>query len=372
MELIQKFNEVKDYLNKNFLQREEIIDGCLTALVARQHVLLLGPPGTAKTQLISELGACIEGGFHYHWLMTKFTTPEEVFGPVSLAALEKDSYRRVTAGKLPEATTAMLDEVFKASSAILNSLLTIINERKFYNDGQVMEVPLITLFGASNEVPEGDEEAALAAFADRFLLWYVVNYLEEDGAFAKMLQLNGGGPRPVITVDEIKAAGQAAEQIPAGSEIIDVLVNLRRALRDEGITVSDRRWRQSLSLVKAKAFLEGGDKVEVMRDMKILQHALWTSPEQKNLVQKIVRATVDPFGQEIAELMDEAKEVYEETLKAEKGAMEVAAAEANKKFKDILAQFEDLKKRGAEVDKYSAKVQEYNREILAKCLGISF
>ncbi len=369
MDLIQKFNAVKDYLNSRFLQREEIIEGCLTALVAQQHILLLGPPGTAKTQLISELGACIEGGHHFQWLVTKFTTPEELFGPVSLTALEQDSYRRVTTGKLPEATTAMLDEVFKSSSAVLNSLLTVINERKFYNDGAVMRVPLLTLFGASNEVPEGDEEAALAAFADRFLLWYIVTYLEEDGAFAKMLALNGGGQRPAITVDEIIAAGQAAGQVAIGSEIIDVLVNLRRALRDEGITVSDRRWRQSLSLVRAKAFLEGGSKVEVMRDMKILQHALWTSPEQKNIVQKIVRATVDPFGQEITECMDEAKEVYENVIKTNDAG---AAAEANKKFKDIISRLEELKKQGAEVDKYLNKVQDFNKETLAKVLGISF
>ncbi|AOQ24582.1 ATPase RavA [Moorella thermoacetica] len=366
-ELVGKFNAIRDYMNKNFLQREEVVDGCLTALVARQHVLLLGPPGTAKTNLIAALASCLTGGQHFQWLVTKFTTPEELFGPVSLEALERDSYRRVTAGKLPEATTAMLDEVFKSSSAILNTLLTIINERRFYNDGTVTEVPLITVFGASNEVPAGDEEVALAAFADRFLLWYEVNYLEEDGVFARMLRLNNSGRRPEITIDEVLQAGEMARQVVVNDDTIDALVLLRRQLRDEGITVSDRRWRQVISLLQAQAFLHSDVRVQPQRDLMILKHALWTAPDQKITVQKIVRNIIDPFGEAIEEVVLEAKEIYQNAM--DKGDAPTGA-EALQKLKALRTQLDELRAKGAVVDKYVNLLHDYHREVLNKCMGI--
>ncbi len=366
-ELVAKFDAVRNYINQHFLQREEVVDGCLTALVARQHVLLLGPPGTAKTNLIAELASCLMGGHHFQWLVTKFTTPEELFGPVSLAALENDSYRRVTAGKLPEATTAMLDEVFKSSSAILNTLLTIINERRFYNDGTVTDVPLITVFGASNEVPAGDEEVALSAFADRFLLWYEVNYLKEDGAFAAMLHLNGNGRTPQISIDEVLQAGQMARQVSIGDDVIDALVLLRRQLRDEGITVSDRRWRQAISLLQAQAFLHNDNCVQPQRDLMILKHALWTAPDQRITVQKIVRNAVDPFGEAIEEVVLEAKEIYQNAIDKSDAP---TGAEALQKLKALRTQLDELKTKGAAVDKYVSLLQEYHREVLNKCMGI--
>src|SRR3990172_9223884 len=158
---------IRDELAQTFLERSEVIDGALAALLAGQHVLLIGPPGTAK------------------WLLTKFTTPEELFGAVSLRALENDEYRRVTTHKLPEAHIAFLDEVFKANSSILNSILTLMNERRFHNGRDPIDVPLITLFGASNELPEEDE---LQALYDRFLLRFVVGYVKEDFRFLRMLE----------------------------------------------------------------------------------------------------------------------------------------------------------------------------------------
>lgn len=369
MEFLNKLAQVRSYLNSRFVQREELIDVCLTALVSRQHVLLLGPPGTAKTQLISELAACLDGGQHFQWLLTRFTTPEELFGPISLSALERDSYRRVTAGKLPEATTALLDEVFKANSAILNTLLSIINERVFHNDGQPVKVPLITLFGASNEVPVGEEEAALAAFADRFLFWYQVEYLEEDGAFAGMLRLDGSGPRPSVKVDEIAAASAAAGQVELGDDIIDAMVELRRELRAEGIIVSDRRWKQSLSAIRARAFLNGASRAEVQRDMPVLAHTLWTSPEHKDIVQRVVRSTVDPYGQEIAELLAEARELWENTLNNPDNTS--VGVEAHAKLKKIADRLDELEKLNVDVRNPKERVQAYIKDVLTKSLKLT-
>src|SRR5512139_1004970 len=141
-----RLRRLREELTQTFLERAEVIDGALAALLAGQHVLLIGPPGTAKSMLADELCRRLSGAGYFQWLLTKFSTPEELFGAVSLSALERDEYRRVTTAKLPEAHIAFLDEVFKASSSILNAILTLLNERRFHNGREVQSVPLITVF----------------------------------------------------------------------------------------------------------------------------------------------------------------------------------------------------------------------------------
>ena len=143
-------------MGKAFPERKQVIDGSLCSILAGEHVLLLGPPGTAKSALVRAIAQAFSGAY-FERLLTKFSTPEELFGPISLKALEEDRFARVIQGKLPEAEFAFVDEIFKANSAILNSLLSLINERVFHNDGAPIRCPLVTLFGASNELPEGKE-----------------------------------------------------------------------------------------------------------------------------------------------------------------------------------------------------------------------
>ena len=142
---LSKLSAIRDELNHLFLERADLIDGSLVALLSASHVLVIGPPGTAKSMLADELCRRIEGANYFQWLLTKFSTPEEIFGAVSLKGLEQDDYRRVTDHKLPEAHIAFLDEIFKANSSILNALLTLVNERIFHNGRERFTVPLITL-----------------------------------------------------------------------------------------------------------------------------------------------------------------------------------------------------------------------------------
>src|SRR5215813_3838823 len=195
-----KLRKIREELQQMFLERAELIDGALAALLSAQHVLVIGPPGTAKSMLADEFCRRISGASYFQWLLTKFTTPEELFGAVSLKALEADDYRRVTSNKLPEAHIAFLDEVFKASSSILNAILTIINERLFHNGRQVSTVPLLTLFGASNELPEDDE---LLALYDRFLVRFVVSYINEDFRFLRMLESQRAPERTTLSLMEL-------------------------------------------------------------------------------------------------------------------------------------------------------------------------
>ncbi len=167
----EKLLDVEEELSELFFERKEEIRGLLVGLLSREHVLLLGPPGAAKSELAEELCSRIvwdgEGGRigYFRWLLSRTSTPEELFGPVSLRALEGDSYRRKTKGKLPEARIAFLDEVFECNSAVLNGLLSVLNERLFFNDGEPTPIPLEMVVAASNEPPAEREE--LEALFDR-------------------------------------------------------------------------------------------------------------------------------------------------------------------------------------------------------------
>src|SRR5947199_70119 len=153
----EKLKKIRDELRQTFLERADLIDGALAALLSSNHVLVIGPPGTAKSMLADELCRRIEGADYFQWLLTRFTTPEEIFGAVSLKALEQDDYRRVTSRKLPEAHIAFLDEIFKSNSSILNALLTLINERLFHNGKEMARVQLMSCLQSHADL-EGETE----------------------------------------------------------------------------------------------------------------------------------------------------------------------------------------------------------------------
>ena len=335
-----KLAQIREELNAQFQERGELVDGALCALLAAQHVLIVGPPGTAKSMLAEELCQRIEGAAYFQWLLTKFTTPEELFGAVSLRALEHDDYRRVTSHKLPEAHIAFLDEIFKANSAILNALLTIVNERLFHNGRERVVVPLITLFGASNELPEEDD---LTALYDRFLLRFVVDYIVEDFRFLKMLQAQAPGQRTRIHFAELAELRQAtaAVAIPAG--VMQVLADLRRELRAQQIIASDRRYRQALEVLRAHALLMGRAQVSE-EDLPFLQHVLWKDPEERGKLRDVIRQLIKGYEETARELLIQSEELHEYANRSWESPelRDRARFEATAKIANILLRFESL------------------------------
>jgi MoxR-like ATPase len=325
-------------LCERFLEREPVIDGLLCALLSRSHVLVIGPPGTGKSELAHELCGRVSGARYFQWLLTRFTTPEELFGPVSLRALEEDRYTRVTDGKLPRAHIAFLDEVFKASSAILNTLLSLMNERRFHGGDGPGEVPLISIVGAANELPEEDE---LVALYDRFLLRFDVDYLKEDYLFLRLLTLE---PKPgVATLDfaELEALQARTQKVRIPESVRRDLLELRTLLNSKGVIASDRRYRQSLDLLRARAVLFGRDTC-TSEDLTLLAHVLWNEPNERAEVEEALRSLTFGHEDEAQRLLFQAREIAELTRGAPADQESAMQAEGLAKLHDLARRLDTL------------------------------
>ncbi len=298
------FAALRAELMSRFPERASVIDGSLAAVLAGEHVLLVGPPGTAKSALVRALAQAF-GGSYFERLLTKFSTPEELFGPVSLKGLEQDKFTRVTTGMLPTAEFAFVDEVFKANSAILNSMLTLINERTYSNGGAPLPVPLVAMFGASNELPEGKE---LEALFDRFALRFQVDYLLRPQNLKDVLVASEPKLTNVLDMKTLRAAQAEVQKVKLTDATVDALIAVRDALKAEGIIASDRRWKKSLRLVQATAWM-AGEKQTTPEDLTLLVDALWREPKERAKVAKLVGQLADPASVQAAEVMDAANEI---------------------------------------------------------------
>jgi MoxR-like ATPase len=304
---LQLLRETLADLDRDLLERDVPVRLLLLAALAGEHVLLVGPPGTAKSELARRLRAAFVDAPYFERLLTRFSVPEELFGPLSLTALEQDRYERLTDGFLPTAQVAFLDEVFKANSAILNALLTLLNEREFDNGAGRVRVPLVCVVGATNEVPDDE---SLQAFYDRFLVRVPVST----------------PARARLRAGDLKPLRDSAGHLPLPTAITERLVQARAWCAQQAITVSDRRWRKLVALLKVQAISRGAAGVGAW-DLWLLPYALGARPEQ---VQALATWFDDVVGQARAldlQWLARAAKAFDKQLEFEAAAQSDSTAD---------------------------------------------
>ena len=313
---------LRDAMRKAFVGRDREIDGLFTALMARTHLLLLGPPGTAKSLLSSTFAHAIEQGAEdrpngerpfFEILFTAFTIPDEVFGGIDLGALDRgEGMKRDLSGHLATSRVALLDEIFKANSGILNALLTVLNERKFDNGGKRIDCPLEIVIGCSNEYPE---DSSLEALYDRFLMRFWVDYVPTRADKMRLLKCPDINITEKISLADIRAAQALCQGVHVPDRILIMLIDIAEKLgKDHGITVSDRRMRSMIKLLKARATLAQRNTVEAC-DLDVLADSLWHRHEDRsNILATVMEIAVSKSGEckKILSLLHEGLEALEQ------------------------------------------------------------
>ncbi|MEU0912382.1 AAA family ATPase [Streptomyces althioticus] len=381
----RRLRAVCEELSERFFERDDVVRTLVVTLLAGQHSLLLGPPGTAKSELARELTGRIDGAAYWEILLSKFTAPTRMFGPIDVAALARGEYRQVYDGRATTAHVAFIDEIFKCSTAALNETLGYLNERIYHpeNGGAPIHCPLIGAITASNELPDGEDSAAIY---DRLLVRIEVGYLEDPSNFAALVRSAVGRPAepaPRTTLELLALRRAVTEGVPAvgvPDAIVDAVVTLRAALRRKELVASDRRWRQGVGLLQASAYLDGRAEV-AETDLSVLTHVLWDSPAQRPVVEREVLNLVNPDAREALDLADVVEEL-EAQLDAMAGQSREALSEwviknahhklamAGKRLERLREEAAGAGRSTATIDRVTGRQRAVRARVLTEALGV--
>ncbi len=301
-----KFLAHRSEIGELIFERTEEITGLILALLSRKNVVFLGPVGSTKSLMVRLNAHAVTDGAYYETLLTKFSTPEQLFGPPDIIALQQGVWAINTKGRLPEAVHAFIDEVFRGNASVQDTLLRVMNERLFDMSGTPQKIPLELFVGAANSVPSDEDRAA---FYDRFTLKYKTNYIAEQAHFVAMLK----GPKrfeefaarlkTTFSLDEIHEAQAEAQAVVVPDAVLEGIAMIRSTLAQQAIVPSDRKWNESIEVIRAKAWLQGRSEA-MMDDLSVLTHILWTDPQHKSVVQGIVLEVANPLLKKAEEQHD--------------------------------------------------------------------
>jgi len=360
------------------LERKEVVEGLILGALTGQHVLLTGPPGTGKSMVAHEFCRRLAGGRYFSYLMTRYTRPEEIIGTVSLKGLERDEFFRVLTGKTADAHFVFLDEVFLANSGCVNSLLSIMNERMIRNGTDYIDVPLVMMVGACNRVSAGDGE--WQAFADRFLLRFQVGYLEDADSLYQLLdtcenRYYGQKAETYFTLAELEQWQAEVKEVELPPAIKGKMAGLLHRLRNQGLVISDRRFKETGNLLRAKAYLAGRNKVET-GDLPVIAHAWWQKPDDKLKVAEALREINLPYEVKARDLLARAQAI---AIKVEsldnRARLKAVANEVNLQLTEIHEELSELDKNMNHEDLWlgevTRQVEAIQASVIEKCLGLN-
>ena len=333
--MLERFKQLLGEMNRGIYEKETEISLSLLAALAGESIILLGPPGVAKSMVARQLKTAFREAQSFEYLMSRFSTPDEIFGPVSIQKLKtSDTYERAVEGYLPTADVVFLDEIWKAGPAIQNTLLTVINEKIFRNGNREMHLPLKLLVAASNELPAKGE--GLEALWDRFVIRIESRPIKLEKNFRAMLLevkseeqrasevkgeergvkkqssvAEGKANSNAITAEEYAEWTECIDKIGVKIEVLDAISAIRKSLRAvnvddaaerRNIYVSDRRWKNIVRLLRTSAFMQDREEVDIC-DLLPIYHCLWQEPEERDAIRNIViRALFSPFADKLVEM----------------------------------------------------------------------
>ena len=315
--MLERFKQLLGEMNRGIYEKETEISLSLLAALAGESIILLGPPGVAKSMVARQLKTAFRDAQSFEYLMSRFSTPDEIFGPVSIQKLKtSDTYERAVEGYLPTADVVFLDEIWKAGPAIQNTLLTVINEKIFRNGNREMHLPLKLLVAASNELPAKGE--GLEALWDRFVIRIESRPIKLEKNFRAMLLEshadfadNADFSDLKITAEEYAEWAEKICKIGVKEVVLDAISAIRKSLRavnvDEAaerrnIYVSDRRWKNIVRLLRTSAFMQDREEVDIC-DLLPIYHCLWQEPEERDAIRNIViHALFSPFADKLVEM----------------------------------------------------------------------